>query len=47
MNRIGSAVVLAPKDGGAFPAMTSAIDLLAEDFLDGLEDLPPREGPSL
>ena len=47
MNRIGSVVILMPKNDPWAPMMQS-LDLFTEDFLaDGIEDLPVQERTQL
>ena len=47
VNRIGSVVILMPKNGPWAPMMQS-LDMFTEDFLaDGIEDLPVQERAQL
>ena len=45
-SRIGDAVVLAPKNNGIFASMLAAADLFADDFMEGVKDLPLQERES-
>ena len=46
VNRIGDAVVLAPKNNGIFASMLAAADSFADDFMEGVKDLPLQERES-
>ena len=47
VNRIGSVVILMPKNDPWAPMMQS-LDMFTDDFLaDGIEDLPVQEGSQL
>ena len=43
VNRIGGAVVLTPKGNDMLSSMMAAVDLFTDDFMEGVEDLPPQE----
>jgi antitoxin VapB len=47
INRIGSTVILMPKDD-PWKGMLDSLDMFTEDFLaDGIDDLPVQERPGL